>query len=158
MIGCSRCGHVWDNCECPDLEEVGENRDIFEKEIDTRTMFQFLDEPVEDEKEVSSETKIKRKIGEKLVVAHGGIDELSKKILNIVDLGSHYRNEFKGIKVDVYRVLQIFGVTDPVAQHIVKKLLRGTKKGHDEITVWNEVFKACERKKEMIEEDRDEAN
>ena len=73
-----------------------------------------------------------------------------------VDLGSHYRNEFKGIKVDVYRVLQIFGVTDPVAQHIVKKLLRGTKKGHDEITVWNEVFQACERKKEMIEEEKDD--
>ena len=105
---------------------------------------------------MSSETSINntRKIGEKLVEAHGGIDELSKKILDIVDLGSHYRNEFKGIKVDVYRVLQIFGVTDPVAQHIVKKLLRGTKKGHDEITVWNEVFQACERKKEMIEEDK----
>ena len=70
------------------------------------------------------------------------------------DLGAHYRNEFKGLKIDVYRVLQVFGVTDPVAQHIVKKLLRGTKKGHDEITVWNEVFQACERKKEMIEEDK----
>ena len=137
MIGCSRCGHVWDSCECPDLETLGSNLDMFEKEV-------------------SSETSINntRKIGEKLVEAHGGIDELSKKILNIVDLGSHYRNEFKGIKVDVYRVLQIFGVTDPVAQHIVKKLLRGTKKGHDEITVWNEVFQACERKKEMIEEDK----
>ena len=123
MIGCSRCGHVWDNCECPDLEEVGENRDIFEKEVDTRTMLQFLDQPVEDKNDG-------------------------------IDLGSHYRNEFKGVKVDVYRVLQIFGVTDPVAQHIVKKLLRGTKKGHDEMTVWNEVFQACERKKEMIEEEK----
>ena len=123
MIGCSRCGKLWGFCECPDLEEVGENRDMFEKEVDTRTMFQFLDQPVEDEKEV-------------------------------VDLGSHYRNEFQGVKVDVYRVLQIFGVTDPVAQHIVKKLLRGTKKGHDEMTVWNEVFQACERKKEMLEEDK----
>ena len=47
-VGCSRCGHVWDSCECPDLEEVGENRDMFEKEVDTRTMFQFLDQPVED--------------------------------------------------------------------------------------------------------------
>ena len=109
-VGCSRCGHVWDSCECPDLEVVGENRDMFEKEVET---------PVK-------------------------------------DLGSHYRNEFKGIKIDVYRVLQIFGVTDPVAQHIVKKLLRGTKKGHDEMTVWNEVFQSCERKKEMIEEEKDD--
>ena len=81
------------------------------------------------------------------------LDELNEQVK---DLGSHYRNEFKGVKVDVYRVLQIFGVTDPVAQHIVKKLLRGTKKGHDEITVWNEVFQACERKKEMIEEEKDD--
>ena len=110
MIGCSRCGHVWDNCECPDLEAMGQNRDMFEMEIET---------PVK-------------------------------------DLGSHYRNEFKGVKVDVYRVLQIFGVTDPVAQHIVKKLLRGTKKGHDEMTVWNEVFQACERKREMIDEEKDD--
>ena len=135
MIGCSRCGKTWDFCECPDLEEVSENRDMFEKEV-------------------SSEINNTRKIGEKLVEAHGGINELSKKILDIVDLGSHYRNEFKGVKIDVYRVLQIFGVTDPVAQHIVKKLLRGTKKGHDEMTVWNEVFQACERKKEMLEEDK----
>ena len=136
MLGCNRCGHVWDFCECPDLEVVGENRDMFEIEV-------------------SSETSINntRKIGEKLVEAHGGIDELSKKILDTVDLGSHYRNEFKGVKVDVYRVLQIFGVTDPVAQHIVKKLLRGTKKGHTEEFVWQEVTQAVERKNEMIKED-----
>jgi len=35
MIGCSRCGHVWDNCECPDLEAMGQNRDMFEMEIET---------------------------------------------------------------------------------------------------------------------------
>jgi len=117
MIGCSRCGKLWDFCECPDLEEVGENRDIFEKEV-------------------------------------GFQDAVYRPREKNKDLGSHYRNEFKGVKVDVYRVLQIFGVTDPVAQHIVKKLLRGTKKGHDEMTVWNEVFQACERKKEMIEEEK----
>ena len=33
MIGCSRCSKLWDFCECPDLEEVGENRDMFEKEL-----------------------------------------------------------------------------------------------------------------------------
>ena len=125
-IGCSRCGREWDNCECPDLEEIGENRDMFEAPVGQNQTVYISD----------------------------GVD-LSKEVVeDIIDLGSHYRNEFKGVKFDVYRVLQIFEVTDPVAQHIVKKLLRGTKKGHDEITVWNEVFQACERKKEMIEEDK----
>lgn len=70
------------------------------------------------------------------------------------DLGSHYRHSFKGHKIDVYRVLEIFKVTDPVAQHIVKKLLRGEKKGHTMDFVWNEVKQAVERKFEMIEEDK----
>ena len=34
MIGCSRCGKVWDNCECPDLEILGNNLDMFEKDIE----------------------------------------------------------------------------------------------------------------------------
>ena len=71
---------------------------------------------------------------------------------NEKDLGSHYRHEFQGHKIDVYRVLQIFRVTDPVAQHIVKKLLRGSKKGHTMDFVWNEVKQAVERKFEMMEE------
>lgn len=69
------------------------------------------------------------------------------------DLGSHYRHSFMGHKIDVYRVLEIFNVTDPVAQHIVKKLLRGEKKGHTMEFVWNEVEQAVERKFEMMEED-----
>ncbi len=83
--GCSRCGRIWDYCECPDeiihSTVLGQDRDLVEV-------------PVEE------------------------------------DLGAHYRNEFKGLEIDVYRVLQIFGVTDPVAQDIVKELLRGAKKGH----------------------------
>ena len=125
MIGCSRCGHLHEVCECADVGTIGQNLDMFET-------------GVEDKRDMLTR-----------------LDELNEQVK---DLGSHYRNEFKGVKVDVYRVLQIFEVTDPVAQHIVKKLLRGTKKGHDEITVWNEVFQACERKKEMIEEEKDEAN
>ncbi len=103
MLGCNRCGHIWDNCECSDKEVIGADRDMFEDDIK--------------------------------------------------DLGSHYRHSFMGHKIDVYRVIQIFGVTDPVAQHIVKKLLRGTKKGHTEEFVWQEVTQAVERKNEMIKED-----
>ena len=71
-----------------------------------------------------------------------------------IDLGSHYRHSFMGHKIDVYRVLEIFKVTDPVAQHIVKKLLRGEKKGHTMDFVWDEVKQAVERKFEMMEEDK----
>ena len=104
MIGCDKCGHIWDNCECNDKEVIGVDRDMFEA-------------PVK-------------------------------------DLGSHYRHSFMGHKIDVYRALEIFNVTDPVAQHIIKKLFRGDKKGHTMDFVWNEVFQACERKKEMMEEDK----
>ena len=62
MIGCSRCGHVWDSCECPDLETLGSNLDMFEKEVG----------------DFSNPRRV-----------NGKNDD--------VDLGSHYRNEFKGI-------------------------------------------------------------
>ena len=71
-----------------------------------------------------------------------------------VDLGAHYRHSFMGYNMDVYRVLEIFKVTCPVAQHIIKKLLRGEGKGHAMDFVWNEVKQAVERKFEMMEEDK----
>ena len=33
-IGCSRCGREWDNCECPDLEILGNYLDMFEKDVE----------------------------------------------------------------------------------------------------------------------------
>ena len=33
MLGCNRCGHIWDNCECSDKEVIGADRDMFEDEI-----------------------------------------------------------------------------------------------------------------------------
>jgi len=49
---------------------------------------------------------------------------------------SHYFKSVKGLdEVDVYRVLQLFEVTDPCLQHAIKKLLvaggRGGGKGHE---------------------------
>ena len=35
-----------------------------------------------------------------------------------------YAREWKGVTLDVYRVLRIYGITDPAVQHAVKKLLR----------------------------------
>ena len=30
MLGCNRCNHIWDNCECSDKVVVGADRDMFE--------------------------------------------------------------------------------------------------------------------------------
>ena len=45
-----------------------------------------------------------------------------------------YNHYFKNVAhleaLDVYRVLQLFGVTDPCLQHAIKKLLAAGKRGH----------------------------
>ena len=33
MLGCNRCGHIWDNCECTDKEVIGADSDMFEDEV-----------------------------------------------------------------------------------------------------------------------------
>jgi len=43
---------------------------------------------------------------------------------------SHYHKNVKHLEtIDVYRVLQLFGVTDPCIQHAVKKLLCAGQRG-----------------------------
>lgn len=47
---------------------------------------------------------------------------------------SHYFKDVSHLKtVDVYRVLDLFGVTDPCLQHAVKKLLVAGGRGHKDI-------------------------
>ncbi len=33
MLGCNKCGHIWDNCECEDLDVMGADRDMFEVDV-----------------------------------------------------------------------------------------------------------------------------
>lgn len=43
---------------------------------------------------------------------------------------SHYRKDVSHLQsIDVYRVLQLFAVTDPALQHAVKKLLCAGQRG-----------------------------
>ena len=69
---------------------------------------------------------------------------------------SHY---FKLVKhldyVDIYRVLSLFGVTDPVLQHAAKKILvaGGRGGGKDISRDVQEAIDALERWKEMRAED-----
>lgn len=47
---------------------------------------------------------------------------------------SHYFKDVSHLKtVDVYRVLDLFGVTDPCLQHAIKKLLVAGGRGHKDI-------------------------
>lgn len=47
---------------------------------------------------------------------------------------SHYHKPCPYSHVDVYRVLKLFGVTDPCLQHAIKKLLVAGGRGQKDIT------------------------
>ena len=70
------------------------------------------------------------------------------------DKGAHYRNTYLGQPFDVYRAIKIFGNTDPIAQHMFKKIARGTKKGHSEEDLISELQCCLDRWKEMNKEDK----
>ncbi|NYT76636.1 hypothetical protein H0A71_06500 [Alcaligenaceae bacterium] len=68
---------------------------------------------------------------------------------------SHYHRDVKHLDtIDVYRVLQMFDVTDPCAQHAIKKLLcagqRGVKTEEQDI---REAHDTLARRLQMFAED-----
>lgn len=67
----------------------------------------------------------------------------------------HYYKDVSHLNtVDVYRVLQLFDVTDPCLQHAIKKLLcaggRGAKDAEKDV---NEAIDSCARYLDMRAED-----
>lgn len=69
---------------------------------------------------------------------------------------SHYFKDVRGINsIDVYRVLQLFNVTDPCIQHAVKKLLvaGGRGAGKDITRDIKEAIDSLERWQEMRAEE-----
>ena len=48
-------------------------------------------------------------------------------------IGQNAEGEAAAIKVDVYAVLEAFGVTDPALQHLVKKALCAGLRGHKDL-------------------------
>lgn len=73
-----------------------------------------------------------------------------------IDTGAHYRKEYKGVKLDPYRVAAIYGLTGGPREHALKKLLRGTEKGDSPLKVIREVRDALDRWEEMLVEDGEE--
>lgn len=68
-------------------------------------------------------------------------------------LDSHYNYSYKGIKIDPYRILQVYGVTNPALQHAIKKLLRCGKSVKDAQQDVKEVIITLNRLLAMMEED-----
>lgn len=71
---------------------------------------------------------------------------------------SHYFRDVSRLKVvDVYRVLLLFGVTDPALQHIIKKALcagqRGVKDFEKDV---QEIRDTAQRRLDMMAEDREQ--
>jgi len=68
----------------------------------------------------------------------------------------HYHKDVRHLEsVDVYRVLELFGVTSPTLQHAVKKLLVSGRRGggKDQIKDVKEAIDSLERFLEMQNED-----
>ena len=67
----------------------------------------------------------------------------------------HYRFVYKKIKMDPYRILDIYGITSSAQQHAIKKLLRAGKSVKTLEQDIKEVQLTLTRWLEMIEEDKE---
>lgn len=67
---------------------------------------------------------------------------------------NHYYKNVKHLQqIDVYRVLELFNVTDPCLQHALKKLLVAGGRGHKDISRdVQDVIDSCVRWQEMQKE------
>lgn len=66
------------------------------------------------------------------------------------DHGKHYNYEYKGHRIDPYRILRIYGITEPEHQHALKKLLRCGTSVKDKLQDINEVILTLECWKKNI--------
>lgn len=68
---------------------------------------------------------------------------------------SHYFKKCPYDQIDVYRVLEIFGVTCPVMQHVVKKALNAGQRGHkNQRRDVQDIADSAKRKLAMLDEDK----
>ena len=70
---------------------------------------------------------------------------------------TYYRQEYRGVKLDPYRVLAVYGIAHPALQHAIKKLLRAGASGKR--TVRQDIEEARDsltRMLEMMDEDERE--
>ena len=66
---------------------------------------------------------------------------------------SHYFRPFPYDNIDIYRFLEVFDVTCPVAQHIINKAVATGKRGHKDLQRdWQDIVDSAQRKLEMLRE------
>ena len=68
-------------------------------------------------------------------------------------LDAHYSFMYHGVKVDPYRIFEIYGITNGPQQHAIKKLLRAGKSVKSLDQDIAEVIKSLTRWQAMIKED-----
>lgn len=57
-------------------------------------------------------------------------------------------------RVDVYRLIELIGITCPVAQHVFKKAFATGKRGHKDLRRdWQDIADSAARRLQMISED-----
>lgn len=67
----------------------------------------------------------------------------------------HYFRDVTHLKrLDVYRVLDLFGVECSVAQHVIKKAMAAGKRGHKSLRKdWQDIADSANRRLRMLDED-----
>ena len=70
------------------------------------------------------------------------------------DHAKHYKYEDTGVKIDPYRILDVYGITHPAHQHAIKKLLRAGKSVKDLDRDIEEVIMTLQRWQEMLKEEK----
>lgn len=68
----------------------------------------------------------------------------------------HYKHSFKGIKLDPYRICRVYNIGGGPREHMLKKLLRGSEKGHTEEDLIAELESSLNRWKAMLKEEQDD--
>jgi hypothetical protein len=67
---------------------------------------------------------------------------------------NHYFRSCPYANIDVYRIIDIFEITCPAAQHVLKKVIATGKRGHKDVKRdWEDIIDSAQRKLEMLEED-----
>ena len=80
-------------------------------------------------------------------------NEEEVKMSEPVVKNAHYKNDFRGVTFDVYRAIRIFDITEPERQHMFKKLVRGSRKGHTTTELLDELQCCLDRWREIVQED-----
>jgi hypothetical protein len=73
----------------------------------------------------------------------------------VIDAGEHYRLEYRGVKIDPFRIAQVYRINDFAMMTVLKKVLRAGRAHKDLRQDLLDMKCAIDRKLEMMAEDND---